>query len=70
MFFEENDSKIISAERVNLGDDIEVVFDNGKGVKTLKFNLLTGVSNIKEIFIENKWLINSFLQTTFSCIQV
>ena len=49
MFFAENDSKIISAERVNLGDDIEVVFDNGKCVKTLKFNLITGVSNIKEI---------------------
>ncbi|MBE6782886.1 MAG: alpha-galactosidase [Ruminococcaceae bacterium] len=49
MFFGENDAKIISAERVNLGDDIEVVFDDGTGAKTLKFNLLTGVSNIKEI---------------------
>ncbi len=49
MFFKENDAKIISAERVNLGDDIEVVFDNGNGARTLKFNLLTGVSNIKEI---------------------
>ncbi len=49
MFFKENDAKIISAERVNLGDDIEVVFDNGNGAKTLKFNILTGVSNIREI---------------------
>ena len=49
MFFKENDAKIISAERVNLGDDIEVVFDDGKGEKTLRFNILTGVSNIREI---------------------
>ncbi len=49
MFFKENDAKIISAERVNLGDDIEVVFDAGNGAKTLKFNILTGVSNIREI---------------------
>ncbi len=49
MFFKENDAKIISAERVNLDDDMEVVFDDGTGAKTLKFNLLTGVSNIKEI---------------------
>ncbi len=49
LFFKENDAKIISAERVNLGDDIEVVFDDGNGAKTLKFNLLTGVSNIREI---------------------
>ena len=48
-FFKENDAKIISAGRVNLGDDFEVVFDDGTGVKTLKFNLLTGVSNIKNI---------------------
>ncbi len=49
MFFKENDTKVVSAERVNLNDDIEVVFEDSDGLKTLKFNLITGKSNIREI---------------------
>lgn len=48
-FFKDNKKKIISAERVSLGEDIEVVFEDEGVNKTLKFNLISGQSNVKEI---------------------
>lgn len=48
-FFKQNKAKVVSAERVSLGDDIEIVFEDQSGIRTLKFNLLTGDSNVKEI---------------------
>ncbi len=48
-FFTEEKKEIVSAERVGLGEDIEVVFKDGNINKTLKFNLISGNSNIREI---------------------
>lgn len=47
-FFAKSNAKIISADYVG-EQDIEVVFSDGEAAKTLRFNLKTGDSNIREI---------------------
>ncbi len=48
-FFKGEKKKIISAERVNLGEDFEIKFEDDNDLKTLRFNLISGNSNIREI---------------------
>lgn len=47
-FFKKNEKKVLSAEFIDK-DNIEVVYTDGDNTQTLKFNLFTGESNVREI---------------------
>lgn len=50
LFFKKNSKKIYSVSFVGK-DDIEVVFGEENNKQTLKFNIMTGVSNVRELLI-------------------